>query len=1372
MAATEDARISTVFSQIEYFLSIINTTYILAFVAAVVLTICIIFYFTCRKIQAKGFSGIPSLRGPKYRFRKRDRFMFYGKKIMRKVNSFTAKNLKMEKKGLKKRQIVMKLAKQFLQRHEKSKPQLKNTEPPQSFLEADLEDQQSDLLLPPEVLFMLKSVRVFGHFERPIFLELCKHMECKFVASGNLLFKIGESDDSIYVVQNGKIRVFITEQDGTEHTIKDVETGESIHSLLSILDVLTGHPAPYKTVCAKAAVDSTVLKLPANAFNSIFERFPESIIRIVQVIMVRMQRVTFMALHNYLGLSHELINPMFSQKWPPRVWKLHSFNVMIFQGLGFWKEIFISVFDEHAVFILVVKGRMFYPCPSAISKELIQICIIISQRHTHEDSRRMSVRHLSGNASPPRSPRRHSVSIMQNRDELENRNLSDSKFSVLSIQSPRGSPSKYTRSSSQIETEEKVQKITFYDGKDQWSDLKKAESLETDLRQHSDFDAACSKAGVKPPVKQVSDEALGSSKQRTVKKTVNIQEEANITTNSQELTEEYIISCAMQDLASDKLFGLEDKSLLEGKLILRYHEAGTVLVKQGDQDATLMFVVTGSLQVIQQVVGKETEETSLFIAHPGEVVGTLAVLTGEPSFFTIRARTDSRVVYIDKNEFYGIMREHPKIVLNVAHTFVRRMSPFVRQIDFALDWEQIEAGRALYKQNDPSESLYIILNGRLRQVLTTLSGKRELVGEYGRGELIGIVEVLTQTERATTSIAVRDTELAKIPAELLNLIKRKYPQIVTRLIHLLGQRILGSLEHKETAMTLSEHPNVDQRPIGANLNTVAVLPVTDDVPLETFTIELQHALGAIGPTLRLTSDVIVQRLGAGALDSVSEYRLSSWLGQQEDLHRMVLYQCDKTLTPWTQRCIRQADCIFIVTLAESEPTVGKLEKQLENMSVRAQREMILLYSEDSGKPQRTAEWLNPRGWCSSVFHVRCPGRVFTYSRKTPEQIMQKYDKIFQTEPDRHSDFSRLARFLTGTSIGLVLGGGGARGCAHIGMIKSIVEAGIPIDIVGGTSIGAFIGAIWCDERNITRLKQRAREWAMEMNCLWKKIFDLTYPVTSFFTGGSFNNSLEEVFRDTQIEDLWLPYFCITTDITSSKMRVHTSGSLWRYIRASMSLAGYFPPLCDPQDGHLILDGGYCNNLPADVMKTMGAQTIFAIDVGSQDETNLTNYGDKLSGWWLLWKRWNPWAEPVKVPNMSDVQSRLAYVSCVRQMEMVTNSGMCEYLRPPIDKYGTLQFGSFDEIYDVGYNHGKVFFSAMAKGDAINELFKEKSKDRVKPKIHQCFTPLNATFTDLAELVSRIEEPPKFYTPSDETDSEDMDEDGDDIIEVVEEGEEE
>jgi len=133
-------------------------------------------------------------------------------------------------------------------------------------------------------------------------------------------------------------------------------------------------------------------------------------------------------------------------------------------------------------------------------------------------------------------------------------------------------------------------------------------------------------------------------------------------------------------------------------------------------------------------------------------------------------------------------------------------------------------------------------------------------------------------------------------------------QVVTRLIHLLGHRILGSLGSQNPAShtrTLSEHPNVDPRPTVTNLASVAVLPASDGVPLSTFTLELQHALNAIGSTLRLSTDLVQLRLGSTALDPVNDYRLSSWLGQQEDVHRMVLYECDRRLTPWTQRCIRQ-----------------------------------------------------------------------------------------------------------------------------------------------------------------------------------------------------------------------------------------------------------------------------------------------------------------------------------------------------------------------------------------------------------------------------------------------------------------------------------
>lgn len=104
---------------------------------------------------------------------------------------------------------------------------------------------------------------------------------------------------------------------------------------------------------------------------------------------------------------------------------------------------------------------------------------------------------------------------------------------------------------------------------------------------------------------------------------------------------------------------------------------------------------------------------------------------------------------------------------------------------------------------------------------------------------------------------------------------------------------------------------------------------------------------------------------------------------------------------------------------------------------------------------------------------------------------------------------------------------------------------------------------------------------------------------------------------------------------------------------------------------------------ADIARSMGAKTVIAIDVGSQDETDLSTYGDSLSGWWLLWKRLNPWADKIKVPDMAEIQSRLAYVSCVRQLEVVKSSSYCEYLRPPIDCFKTMDFGKFDQIYVSG-----------------------------------------------------------------------------------------
>ncbi|XP_027821835.1 patatin-like phospholipase domain-containing protein 7 isoform X5 [Ovis aries] len=1213
---------------------------------------------------------------PQYRFRKRDKVMFYGRKIMRKVTTLPhtlVGNTAAPRQRVRKRTKVLSLAKRIL-RFKKESPTLQPKEPPPSLLEADLtEFDVKNSHLPSEVLYMLKNVRVLGHFEKPLFLELCKHMVFVQLLEGEYIFRPGELDNSIYVVQDGRLEVRVQDsaQDGTEVTVKEVLAGDSVHSLLSILDVITGHAAPYRTVSARAAVPSTILRLPATAFQGVFERYPETLVRVVQIIMVRLQRVTFLALHNYLGLTTELFNPE-SQAIP-----------------------LVSVAS-------VTAGKAKKPTCCSLEERL--------ERPPRSQEPCGPADHGGSRAAVcgPLPKRSHPVLLPSVHEEVAAK-LSQAQAGIQASSAPAGAAS--------------------------------------DLRM------VCDRARVPPPTEERPGGAVASKSKKNV---VVAETPSAVLPNSDGTLDESVASkktdsilrAATQDLLT--LMKLDDPSLLDGRVALLHVPGGTVVLKQGDQDTSILFVVSGLLHVYQRKIDSE-EDTFLFMARPGEMVGQLAVLTGEPLIFTIKANRDCSFLSISKAHFYDIMRRQPAVVLSVAHTVVRRVSSFVRQIDFALDWMEVEAGRAIYRQGDKSDCTYIVLSGRLRAVIQKDDGKKRLAGEYGRGDLVGVVETLTRQARATTVHAIRDSELAKLPEGALNSIKRQYPQVVTRLIRLLGEKILGSLQQGAAAGHQFGFHTVgskwDSGNPASNLSTVAVMPVSEDVPLTAFTLELKHALSAIGPALLLTSDSIKQRLGSGALDSIHEYRLSSWLGQQEDIHRIVLYQADSTLTPWTQCCIRQADCILVVGLGEQEPRVGELERMLETSAVRAQKQLALLHRQDGPAPARTAEWLNMRGWCSGHLHLCCPRRVF--SRRSLPKLVELYERVCQRPPDRHSDFSRLARVLTGNAIALVLGGGGARGCAQVGVIRALTECGIPVDMVGGTSIGAFMGALYSEERSYSQIRIRAKQWAEDMMSMVKTMLDLTYPITSMFSGAGFNSSISSVFKDRQIEDLWIPYFAVTTDISASAMRVHTDGSLWRYVRASMSLSGYMPPLCDPKDGHLLMDGGYVNNLPADVARSMGAKVVIAIDVGSRDETDLTNYGDALSGWWLLWKRWNPLATKVKVLNMAEIQTRLAYVCCVRQLEMVKSSEYCEYLRPPIDSYGTLEFSKFDEICEVGYQHGRTVFDIWGRSGVLEKMLQDR-QGTSKTKASDVLTCPNASFTDLAEIVSRIE-PAKVAAGDDESD---------------------
>jgi lysophospholipid hydrolase len=447
-------------------------------------------------------------------------------------------------------------------------------------------------------------------------------------------------------------------------------------------------------------------------------------------------------------------------------------------------------------------------------------------------------------------------------------------------------------------------------------------------------------------------------------------------------------------------------------------------------------------------------------------------------------------------------------------------------------------------------------------------------------------------------------------------------------------------------------------------------------------------------------------------------------------HALTVYIDTNVNSPWTQTCISQADCILLVGIAEGSPAVGEYERFLLGMKTTARKELVLLHADRYSPSGTTRAWLRNRVWINGGHHhvqmaygtgavPAHPNKKFSTALKQRVQVIQaeiqKYTSrkvrqrpLYSADTPFKGDFHRIARRLCGKSVGLVLGGGGARGIAQIGIIRALEEAGIPVDIIGGTSIGSFIGALYARDADVVPMYGRAKKFAGRMASMWRFALDLTYPSASYTTGHEFNRGIFKTFGNSQIEDFWLEFYCNTTNISKSRSEIHTSGYAWRYIRASMSLAGLLPPLCD--EGNMLLDGGYVDNLTVAHMKSLGADVIFAVDVGSLDDDTPQAFGDSLSGFWAFTNRWNPFSSYPNPPTLAEIQGRLAYVSSVDALERAKVMPGCLYMRPPIDPYGTLDFGKFDEIYQVGYKYGKEFMAEM-RDKGVLPLLSDETEEK-------------------------------------------------------------
>lgn len=495
---------------------------------------------------------------------------------------------------------------------------------------------------------------------------------------------------------------------------------------------------------------------------------------------------------------------------------------------------------------------------------------------------------------------------------------------------------------------------------------------------------------------------------------------------------------------------------------------------------------------------------------------------------------------------------NPRAALTSCDLFADLDRRALRALAETSEWRELRGGERLYRVDDAGDALYLVVQGRLRAVHPEpFDAGYRFIGEIGRGETVGEISVITGEPRTAEVFALRDSSLLRIGRESFERLLRRHPEAMLRVARQIVARM---------------RPGAARRAGVYSTRTYAVLPAHPGLDVREFSRLLTRELAALGPTLRLDPARVDAALGEGAAASPFEAgnrELLTWLSRLENSYQHLVYQAGTQPDAWTRRCLRQADRILVLADAGTPPgDFDNLEWLREN--TRTPVDVALL-----------GEGGDPLGW------RRAAGADF-------------HHHLRKTLPD--GDMGRLARLIAGRGLCLVLGGGGARGFAHVGLMRALREKGLAIDAVAGTSMGAFVAALIARGMDPEEMLACLRETFVDNNYL----NDYSVPPRVSLIGGSkFRDRLEAIFGDTRIEDLMLPYYCVSTNLTRGAPVIHDRGLLWGCVGASMTVPGIAPPMV--YHGELLVDGGLLASVPFDPMLQMDRGTVVVSDVSREPD---------------------------------------------------------------------------------------------------------------------------------------------------------------------------
>lgn len=530
-------------------------------------------------------------------------------------------------------------------------------------------------------------------------------------------------------------------------------------------------------------------------------------------------------------------------------------------------------------------------------------------------------------------------------------------------------------------------------------------------------------------------------------------------------------------------------------------------------------------------------------------------------------------------------------------------------------WFSLPGGSKLFGQGDASDQLYFVRTGRLGAFRREEGQEPNFLGIIRPGEPAGEMALIAGIPHTADVYALRDSEIFAVPKDAFFEACDAEPAVMIELAKL---------------MILRSRQTARRGPVGEP-SVFGFVPVGRPGAVRPIVERLEREIAALG--------YAVTTIGAEAASAPTE-----WFSEVERVHDFVLYVAERDETNWAPFVPRQADRLFRVGRgdrpAESEgPAAGAATLQDQGLV-----DLILVQPADAVRPHGSEAWLDATG-AARIFHIR---RGAT------------------------AEFQRMARVLTGQSVGLVLSGGGARAYAHVGAIKALRERNVPIDFVGGSSMGAIVGAGVAMGWGEAEMDARLHEAFVDTSPL----DDIALPLLAMTHGVKVSDRLAQHFGETQIADLWLPFFCLSSNLTTGAYQLHRRGLLRQALRASIALPGVMPPATDGQN--VLVDGAVMKNFPADIMRSSHLGPIVGIDVTTSRSITAKDVARPSSVW--RWIRSGQWRLG---PPIVSLLMRTATVSTGRDLA-AAREATDVLIQPDVSGIEIRDWGAYDEAVEAGY----------------------------------------------------------------------------------------